>query len=446
MAAPAWADSEPADNYIARFICEPSDCYIYISLKGSSQGPPAEVLAANNGDPLPKGKWVGRAGEKVALPRHHSVQAWILYPGCESQHYELDRVGQDQQGVKQYGPYRLNYRPGQERAHLVAKYGPAVAGMSVISLLLLGLAGLGLRRYFQREREQVAREVLREKKLSQLVAPTHQGDPLIGARFESYRILGLLGQGGMARVYRGVPEESLDEKEAVALKVMASEMAGDAEMLKRFTREREVYEQLRHPNIVQILACGAHGDHYFMAMELIRGTTLKSYVLAEGMAPKKALKLLTPVFEAVSYAHSKGIVHRDLKPDNVMVTDQGTIKVMDFGLARSQTLTQITATGSVLGTPAYMAPEQIQGELHPASDQYALGVMFFQFVTGRLPFEEESPVALILSHLQKKVPSLVEVKPECAKLQPAIDRMLAKQPEQRYRDLDHALAALRHLC
>jgi len=249
----------------------------------------------------------------------------------------------------------------------------------------------------------------------------------------------------MARVYRAVPEQSLDENQAVAIKIMSSEIGKDPELRQRFEREKRVYESLHHPHIVKVIASGVFQNQLYLVMELVRGSTLRAYVFPEGMPTKKVVELLAPVFEAVNFANKKGIVHRDLKPENIMITDRGQIKVMDFGLARSSHFSRVTATGSVLGTPGYMAPEQIEGELHVNSDQYSLGIMIYEMLTGQLPFFDENPVTIIMGHLVKPVPPLAEKKPELAKVAPVVERMLAKKPEERYRDLEHALTSLRYV-
>jgi serine/threonine-protein kinase len=281
--------------------------------------------------------------------------------------------------------------------------------------------------------------------VTELIVPSAGQDPLIGARLDNYRILQLIGLGGMAKVYRGVPDESLDEKQAVAIKIMNAEMAKNPELIRRFDRERKVYEELNHPHIVKVLASGEQSGHYYMVMELIRGGSLRSELQPEGIPPKKMLRLMRPVFEAVHYAHKKGVVHRDLKPENIMLTRDGQIKVMDFGLARATDASNITVSGTVLGTPAYMSPEQINNLPHPASDQYALGVMCWEMLTGRRPFDDDNPVTLIVKHLSEPVPSLASLRPELEKFAKVLERMLAKKPEDRFRDLDLALKSLEHL-
>jgi tRNA A-37 threonylcarbamoyl transferase component Bud32 len=343
-------------------------------------------------------------------------------------------------------PYLLQYRSGFDRLRdRAADYWWAAA------LAMAGLLGSltlyrGALSRLQRQAEQLKSAEQKEHRLSDLVASSDGSDPFVGAKLDEYRILQKLGQGGMAKVYRAVPDETMDEKQAVAVKVMSVESSEDAEMMRRFEREKRVYEALNHPNIVKVLASGLHNRQAYLVMELVRGSTLKPYILPEGMKPSKVEKLLAPVFLAVAFAHRKGVVHRDLKPDNIMVTDQGVVKVMDFGLARKEEYTQITGTGSILGTPAYIAPEQIQGLLDPSSDQYALGVILFQMLTGKLPFESDSTLALIMNHMSKSAPLITTIKPELSKVSPVVERMLAKKPEDRYRDLELALKAFRAVC
>ncbi|CAN0415667.1 unnamed protein product [Phaeothamnion confervicola] len=222
-------------------------------------------------------------------------------------------------------------------------------------------------------------------------------------------------------------------------------MTKQPDFVQRYQREIRVYEQLLHPNIVRLLDHGEVDRHYYIVMELIRGTTLRERITPGGMKLKETLELVGPILSAVHFANSKGIVHRDLKPENVMVTDRDVIKVMDFGLAKGKEYSTVTATGSLLGTPVYMAPEQIQGSpLGNASDQYAIGVMLFEMLAGQLPFDDENPVAILMKHISEPPPSLAKMRPDLVKVAPVVEKMLAKKPEERYADLEQARAALQH--
>ena len=255
----------------------------------------------------------------------------------------------------------------------------------------------------------------------------------------NYRLVDVLGRGGMATVYRGLPEASLNEREAVAVKVLAANYAQGTDFDKRFRREVQAYRGLSHPSIVQLYDWGHCDQGTYLVMELIRGVLLRDR-LATNIPIFEALRILNEIFEAMAYAHDRGIVHRDLKPDNVMLPETGGVKIMDFGLARSEDSEKITRTGTIMGTPAYMAPEQINGGLlDPRTDQYALGVMAFEMLTGQLPFESDDVVQLIFHQVSTPAPDPRQVRPripESAAM--AILKMLEKKPEERFANLDLA--------
>ncbi|MBS2035974.1 serine/threonine protein kinase [bacterium] len=434
---------------------DPSGAYVYMVVHGkpASQNNPAQAFAPADYK-LPPGDLLGPAdsGPLVTrdLPAEQTETTLILlHKYCQPEVIRVDlkawRSGGGNALPQGGGAYKLHYlnRTAAWR-DFMARRGPL--------LLLLGLTATGLAftvpTYLDRlrQREEAARAAARKASLlTGLVVPSANQDPLIGTLLDNYRILQLIGLGGMARVYRAVPDETLDEKQAVAIKIMNAEMGNNPELVHRFNFERKVYEELNHPHIVKVVISGEQSGHYYMVMELIRGQSLRAEINQEGIPPKKMLRLMKPIFEAVHYAHQKGVVHRDLKPENVMQTQDGQIKVMDFGLARATDASKVTATGTVLGTPAYMSPEQINNLPHPASDQYSLGVMCWEMLTGRRPFEDENPVTLIVKHLSEPVPSLARLRPDLEKFAKVLERMLAKKPEERYRDLDLALKALEHL-
>ncbi len=284
----------------------------------------------------------------------------------------------------------------------------------------------------KRERDVAIREQ-QARTVTELVVGDASKDELLGSLFDGYRLVQKLGQGGMATVYKAFPEERLkDEREAVALKILAPDLTEDPSFVGRFNREKDVYGLLVHRNIVRIYGYGEFKGRYYLVMELVNGSTLRP-VQAKG----RILELVKPIFQAVHFAHQKGIVHRDLKPENVMVTDEGQVKVMDFGMARASYNNTVTATGAVLGTPVYMAPEQIQGILDPRSDQYALGIMLYEMFAGHPPFVDENPVTTLVKHLQEE-PAPLDVGPPGE----VVLKMLAKSPQERYPDLLAALEAL----
>lgn len=274
--------------------------------------------------------------------------------------------------------------------------------------------------------------------------PSEEENSPVGKRFGKYWVLEKLGQGGMATVYRARADAASED---VALKIVHPHLAGGKDFQARFQREATVGNTLRHPNIITVLDAGEQDGNYYMALEYVKGTELTSCIPAEGLPLKKALGYLLPVFDAVAHAHSLGVVHRDIKPSNVLVKDDQSVKLSDFGLARTHDFSTVTATGAALGTPAYMAPEQIQGHpINPASDQYALGVMTFQLTTGHLPFEDEEVMQLILKHLTAEPPAPSSLKPELpAEFDALVKRMLSKDPAHRFPGVQEAGAALRAL-
>jgi serine/threonine-protein kinase len=234
----------------------------------------------------------------------------------------------------------------------------------------------------------------------------------------------------------------------VALKLVLQEVAKEEDFRRRFMREVEISRRLDHPNIVHTIDWGEHLGELYLAMELVDGDTLRALVGGKMVPPMEAMSYLVPLFEAVDYAHRQGVVHRDLKPDNVMVSRLRTLKVMDFGLAKRHDvsrLTRITKTGTALGTPGYMAPEQIMGKenLGPQVDQYALGVMAYEFLTGGLPYHAEDPIALMFKQCSDPPPSLRQFEPRLAKaLDRAVLKMLSIEPVDRYPDVLSGLQAM----
>lgn len=272
------------------------------------------------------------------------------------------------------------------------------------------------------------------------------GFPLVGKRLHDYRVLGLLGKGGMAKVYRAVRADESKSSDEVALKVLSEDFVEEPEYLARFRREIRILSQLDHPNIVRVYDWGEVPDSGapYLTMELVNGQELKDAVTG-ALKPEEALTLFWPVLQAVCHAHSRGVTHRDLKPSNIMVTKEGVAKVMDFGLAKREDSSVLTRTGACLGTPAYMAPEQIKGEPYePSVDQYTLGVIAFELLTGRRPFIEEEPIQLIFAHLQSPPPNPREFNPTLSdELSGVLLKMLAKDSEGRFPTLNDAAAALR---
>lgn len=288
------------------------------------------------------------------------------------------------------------------------------------------------------------RELARKDEvLARQTAKADMRDPYIMTVLGGYRLVHKLGAGGMAAVYRGLPDDSMDESRAVAVKVILPHEVND-EFRARFQREIKVSMKLNHANVLRVLDWGEQEGLSYLVMELVDGSSLSQFIPEKGMSSADCTRFAPPIFDALAYAHSLGIVHRDLKPDNVMVTRSGLVKLMDFGLARNREVKTVTMTGSAMGTPQYMAPEQIMAGprtegLNTQSDQYAMGIMLFEMLTGRRPFEHEEPMKIIMMHLTTEPPALSTFR---ADLPPALDavihKMLAKEPDERYGSMKEA--------
>ncbi|MGW1272219.1 Stk1 family PASTA domain-containing Ser/Thr kinase [Streptomyces sp. NPDC002491] len=230
-------------------------------------------------------------------------------------------------------------------------------------------------------------------------------DPLVGQVLDGrYRVEARIAVGGMATVYRAV-DTRLDR--VLALKVMHPALAADAAFVERFIREAKSVARLAHPNVVQVFDQGADGSYVYLAMEYIAGCTLRDVLRERGaLQPRAALDILEPVLAALGAAHRAGFVHRDMKPENVLIGDDGRVKVADFGLVRSVD-TVTSTTGAVLGTVSYLAPEQIDqpGAADPRVDVYACGVVLYEMLTGDKPHEGDSPAIVLYKHLHEDVPA-----------------------------------------
>jgi eukaryotic-like serine/threonine-protein kinase len=249
---------------------------------------------------------------------------------------------------------------------------------------------------------------------------------------ERYEISHLLGAGGMGRVF--LARDRLLSRE-VALKVLDDRHAENPEFVERFRREAKAAASLSHPHIVTVYDAGEDDETPYIAMEHVPGGTLKNRLQERGaLPPRVAAGVTFEVANALAAAHENGIVHRDIKPENVLVTDQGHSKVGDFGIARAATATAITETDLILGSVRYLSPEQAKGEdVGPPSDLYSLGIVLCEMLTGRVPFDEENPIATAMKHVTEEPASLRELDPTIPRALEAITlKLLKKDPEQRY--------------
>jgi serine/threonine-protein kinase len=247
----------------------------------------------------------------------------------------------------------------------------------------------------------------------------------------------------MATTY--LARRTSDGKE-VALKVPHEHCLDDESFRRRFVREGNLGSQLHHPNIVRILEAGEEGETPYMAMELVRGTTLRELLRTAGELPlQTVLDVVRQVAEALDYAHSKGVVHRDLKPENLMLLPDGRVVVMDFGIARVEGGAGLTATSVFVGTPAYAAPEAIQGE--PADhrvDLYALGVLMVEMLEGGLPYAGSNPLEQLRAHVEGRLLQREELKrPIPDDVWELIRGLTARNPEERFPTAEAFLVALR---
>ncbi len=258
---------------------------------------------------------------------------------------------------------------------------------------------------------------------------------------ERYRVISRVGSGGMADVYCA---EDLQLGRRVAVKLLHERFAQDSEFVERFRREASSAASLSHANIVSVYDRGEWNGTYYIAMELLEGRSLDAIVREEApLTPERAIEITEQVLRAARFAHKRGVVHRDLKPHNVIVDDESRVKVTDFGIARAGA-SEITQTGSIMGTARYLSPEQAQGEaIGPPSDLYAIGILLYELLTGTVPFEGDSVVAIALRHLSEppRPPSTL-VSSISPNLDAIVLRALAKDPAHRFADADEFLAAL----
>lgn len=248
-----------------------------------------------------------------------------------------------------------------------------------------------------------------------------------------YRLAAQLGSGGMAHVYKA---EDLALGRIVAVKVLRESLTADPEFLARFQREARAAASLSHPNIVTVHDIGQDRGRYYIVMEYVDGQNLKDLIRKEAPFPiERALDLAVQICAGVGYAHRAGIVHCDVKPQNVLVTPDGRAKVTDFGIARALSSATIPLSEAVWGTPHYFAPEQAAGKPPtPASDVYAIGVILYEMLTGRLPFDADSYTALALKHMHEEPPRLSQFNPHIPEqLESIVHKVLAKEPSARYR-------------
>jgi serine/threonine-protein kinase len=267
---------------------------------------------------------------------------------------------------------------------------------------------------------------------------------LSGTELGRYKVMERLGRGGMAEVYKGY-HQKLDRH--VAIKVLHSYLAEGEDFLARFEREARSVANLRHTNIVQIHDFDMADENYYMVMELVDGGTLEDLLKSkqDNLDLNHILEIVERVSEALDYAHNQGIVHRDIKPSNILIDHHGGVFLTDFGIAKMISGNQFTATGALIGTPAYMSPEQCNGEeISTTSDVYSLGVILFEMLTGQQPFEAETPLSILQKQITAPVPLLHNYRQDLPPVfEKIVARSLAKDPARRYQSAGEMVVDLR---
>jgi serine/threonine protein kinase len=263
---------------------------------------------------------------------------------------------------------------------------------------------------------------------------------------DRYELRGLVGSGGMADVY--LAHDNILDRD-VAIKLLKERYAENEEFVERFRREARSAASLSHPHIVPVFAQGRSEDGtYYIAMEYLPGGTLKDRIMGEGMlAPRTVVEVAIQITEALQAAHERGVIHRDIKPRNILITDSGHVKVADFGIARAAEATTISNLGDILGSAKYMSPEQAAGErVGAASDLYSLGVVLYEMLTGKVPFEVETPADVHVKHAAGPPPHPREMNPKVPEdIDAFVMRLLATDPDVRYGSAEQLSKDLRRL-
>jgi len=265
---------------------------------------------------------------------------------------------------------------------------------------------------------------------------------LIGQHIGQYAITGLLGKGGMATVYRA-RQSSIGRD--VAFKVIRPDLTENTSFVTRFQREAQTVASLSHPHILKVFDYGQHGELVYLVMELLRGGSLAELISKGPLSPETTVRMIDQIASALDYAHNLGIIHRDLKPQNVLLDEQGNAFLTDFGIAKLLREATLTQSGVAMGTPAYMPPEQWEGRtLDGRADIYALGIMLFEMLAGKLPFNADTPFSMMHKHINEPPPSIHERR---SGLPPGVEQVikkaLAKAPEQRYGSAGEFAAAFK---
>ncbi|MEI3116544.1 MAG: Stk1 family PASTA domain-containing Ser/Thr kinase [Merdibacter sp.] len=266
-------------------------------------------------------------------------------------------------------------------------------------------------------------------------------DKLIANR---YLLISNIGQGGMADVYKAI--DTILNRE-VAVKVLRGELSHDPMTLLRFQREASAASKLSHPNVVDVYDVGESGGRHYIVMEYVRGRTLKQLIAQRGaLNLDEAIDIMMQLTSAISLAHEKHIIHRDIKPQNILVKDDGTVKITDFGIAIAHDSIQLTQNHTVMGSAHYLAPETTKGEAPTSAvDIYALGIVFYELLSGKVPFNGTNPTEIAVKHLREKMPYIRDFNPTIPQsVENVILKATAKRVDQRYQSVDEMIDDLAH--
>ena len=261
---------------------------------------------------------------------------------------------------------------------------------------------------------------------------------------ERYEIVKSIGEGGMANVYLA-NDTILDRK--VAVKVLRGDLSADDKFIRRFEREAQSVSNLSHPNIVEVYDVGVEDNQHYIVMEYIEGKTLKQLLKKrETLTLTEVIDIMTQLTDGMAHAHESYIIHRDIKPQNIMIEDNGLIKITDFGIAMALNATQLTQTNSVMGSVHYLPPEQASGKgATMKSDIYSLGILMYELLTGNVPFKGDNAVEIALKHMKDKIPSIRKQDPSIPQ---AVENILlkaaAKNPRNRYDSISNMHEDLLH--
>ncbi len=261
-----------------------------------------------------------------------------------------------------------------------------------------------------------------------------------------YEVRRLLGQGGMGSVYLAA-DPALDRM--VAVKLLPLQLADEPQIVERFQREARALAKLRHPNLMHIYTVGEHEGRPYFAMEYVKGSTLSSLIAKIGHIPApQVARVAAEVLSALDKVHQAEIVHRDIKSGNIMIDEDGRAVLMDFGLARQEQESRLTADYTILGTPNYMSPEQASGEpVDARTDIYSLGIVLYEMLTGAPPFTGKTSFEILRQHIESSVPPPSEIRPDVPEAFDAVvARAVAKSPEDRYQDVRQMAADLAKVC